>query len=88
MDKIQYGTERDLAIRNVDRRSNLLPQAKARRSGLETAPSESVWSVNARSAQNVWRPYHGRHCIRCQDAADRDRHDGTGTLGDGLVYAA
>jgi len=72
MDEIQYATERDQAIRGVDRDSSLLRQVKAalRRIrdgsfgtciGCETAISQK------RLAAVPW----ASSCIQCQEAADR-----------------
>ena len=43
MDEVQYATERDLAIRNVDRESNLLRQVKA---ALRRDSRRHVWNLH------------------------------------------
>ena len=73
MDEIQYASERDLAIRNVDRESNLLRQVKAalRRihDGSFGTCIECEWAISPKRLAAVpWAP----RCIQCQDAADRD----------------
>ena len=60
-DEIQYASERDLAICNVDRHSTLLREVKA--AGFTTAALAPVSSVNAQSARSVSRPCHGQHGV-------------------------
>jgi len=73
MDEIQYASERDLAIRNVDRDSTLLRAVKAALARIHDGSfgtcieCESAISPK-RLAAVPWAP----RCIQCQDAADRD----------------
>jgi DnaK suppressor protein len=89
MDEIQYASERDLAIRNVDRESNLLRQVKAalRRihDGSFGTCAECELAISPRRLAAV--PWASR-CIQCQEAADRDRQERTESLGETLVNAA
>jgi len=76
MDEIQYATERDLAIRNVDRDSMLLRHVKA---GLQRIRDGSFGTcIDCESEIGSKRltavPWASR-CIRCQEAADRDRQE-------------
>jgi DnaK suppressor protein len=84
MDEIQYATERDLAIRNVDRDSTLLRAVKAALRRIHDGSfgtcidCESAISPK-RLAAVPWAP----RCIQCQDSTDRDmreRADGGETL--------
>jgi DnaK suppressor protein len=88
MDEIQYASERDLAIRNVDRDSILLRQVKAalRRvhDGSFGTCIECEWAINANRLAAV--PWASR-CIQCQTAADRDRQE-RGNESETLVDAA
>jgi len=73
MDEIQYASERDLAIRNVDRDSALLRQVRAalRRihDGTFGACIECEAAISPKRLVAVpWAP----HCIQCQEAADRN----------------
>src|ERR1019366_5287889 len=69
MDEIQYASERDLAIRNVDRESTLLRHVKAALRRIHDGTfgtcieCESVISPK-RLAAVPWAP----RCIQCQDA--------------------
>jgi DnaK suppressor protein len=77
MDEIQYATERDLAIRNVDRDSALLRQVKAALGRIHSGcfgiclDCEETISPK-RLAAVPW----AQRCIRCQELADRDRPEG------------
>lgn len=72
MDEIQYASERDLAIRNVDRDSTMLRQVKGglRRLSEETfgicADCETEISIKRLTAV----PWAER-CIQCQELFDR-----------------
>jgi len=89
MDEIQYASERDLAIRNADRESNLLRQVKAalRRiaAGSFGTCIECEFAINPKRLAAVpWAPY----CIRCQDAVDRERQETTESFSEALVNTA
>jgi len=71
MDEIQYASERDLAIRNVDRESTLLHEVKA---ALRRIHDDSFGTcIECESAISPKRlaavPWALR-CIQCQHAAD------------------
>ena len=77
MDEIQYATERELAVRNVDRDSTLLRQVKA---ALRRVHDSSFGAcIDCESAISPKRlaavPWASR-CIRCQEVADRDESGG------------
>lgn len=89
MDEIQYATERDMAIRNVDRDSNLLRDV---RDALQRIHAGSFGTcLDCESAISPKRlaavPWAAR-CIQCQEAADRDRQEGTESLPATLLNAA
>ena len=77
MDEIQLATERDLAIRNVDRESGLLrdvQDALRRIHGGEFGTCmECESAINPKRLAAV--PWAAR-CIQCQEADDRDRREG------------
>jgi DnaK suppressor protein len=88
MDEIQYASERDMAIRGVDRDSTLLRAVKAALRRIHDGSfgtcivCESPISPR-RLAAVPWAP----RCIRCQEAADREGQD-TANLSETLVHAA
>ncbi len=89
MDEIQYASERDLAIQNVDRESTLLGQVRAalRRihDGSFGTCIECEWVINPKRLAAV--PWASR-CIQCQETADRDCREGTESANETLVHAA
>ena len=73
MDEIQYATERDLAIRNVDRESNLLRQVKAALRRIHAGDFGTCLDCEKtispkRLAAVPW----ATRCIQCQEVADRE----------------
>jgi DnaK suppressor protein len=89
MDEIQYASERELAIRNVDRESNLLRQVRAalRRihDGSFGTCIECEWAISPKRLTAVaW----ASRCIKCQGAADRNGRERTDFVGETLVNAA
>ena len=81
MDEIQYATERDLAIRNVDRESTLLRDVKA---ALRRVHDGSFGTcIECESAIGPKRlealPWAVR-CIQCQGAMDVDVRERTESL--------
>jgi len=88
MDEIQFATERDLAIRNVDRESTLLRQVKAalRRidSGCFGTCLDCEETISPKRLAAV--PWAAR-CIQCQEVADRNGLD-AGDASEALDNAA
>jgi len=89
IDEIQYASERDLAIRNVDRESILLRAVKAalRRideGGFGTCVDCESPISPKRLAAVPW----ALRCIGCQEAADRDGRERSESFGESLANAA
>jgi len=76
MDEIQYASERDLAIRNVDREFILQRQVKAAlwriHDGSFGTCIECELEISPKRLAAV--PWASR-CIQCQQSADRDRQE-------------
>jgi len=89
IDEVQRAAERELAIRNLDRESNLLRNVRAALRRIDEgsygvcAHCEEPISLK-RLAAVPWAPF----CIRCQEAADRHQHAEEETFEDLLVNAA
>ena len=86
IDEIQNATERDIAIRNVDRESNLLREVKAALRRIHEGSFGTCLQCDEaispkRLAAVPWAPC----CIQCQEAADRGRQESSGEI---LVDAA
>jgi DnaK suppressor protein len=87
MDEIQYASERDLAIQNVDRESCVLREVRAalRRihDGTFGTCIECEWAISPKRLAAV--PWASR-CVQCQEAADRLENPESGS--ESLVNAA
>jgi len=87
MDEIQYASERDLAIRNVDRHSTLLRQVKA---ALERISQGSFGTCIECESEISPKPLiavpWASSCVQCQDSADGGQQRGAG--GEDFVSAA
>jgi DnaK suppressor protein len=89
VDEIQSASERDLAIRNVDRESTLLRDVRAAllriQDGSFGTCIQCEWAISPKRLAAVpWAPL----CIECQEAADRDKYEATESLIDSLVKVA
>ena len=89
LDEVQHASERELAIRNLDRDSNLLRNV---RSALRRI-SDGSFGVCLHCEEEIspkrinavpWAAF----CIQCQEQADRNRVEGNDTFEDLLVNAA
>jgi DnaK suppressor protein len=86
MDEIQYASERDLAIRNVDRDSRLLLQVRAALLRIHDGSfGICIECESAISPKRLLAVPSAPRCIQCQDAADRDGDGRTESLSDNLV---
>lgn len=80
MDEIQYASERDLAIQNVDRESYMLRQVKAALGRISDGSFGTCLECEAAvSPKRLVAVPWASFCLRCQEAAD---------LGEPLVDAA
>ncbi len=89
LDEVQHAAERELAIRNLDRESQLLRQVRAALRRLEDGSfgvclhCEEDISIKRLNAV-PWTPY----CISCQEMADRNQVQEVEELEEVLVSAA
>ncbi len=89
LDEVQHASERELAIRNLDRESNLLRNVRSALRRIEDGSFGMCLHCEEeisprRLAAVPWAPF----CIPCQEQADRQRADGDETLDELLVNAA
>ena len=89
LDEVQHATERELAIRNLDRESNLLKNTRAALRRIEDGSfgvclhcEEDI--TPKRLAAVPWAAF----CIQCQEIADRSQREGAGIPDEWLVTAA
>jgi len=88
MDEIQYATERDLAIRNVDRESTLLRQVKAALRRIHNGTfGVCVDCEEIISPRRITAVPWAMRCIQCQETADREGEE-TGDASETLSNAA
>jgi DnaK suppressor protein len=89
LDEVQNAAERELAIRNLDRESNLLRNVRAALRRID----EGEFGVCVHCEEEIspkriaavpWTPY----CIACQEAADKAQEDGSEDFVELLVNAA
>ncbi len=76
LDEVQHAAERELAIRNLDRESNLLRLVKLALRRLDEGSYGTCLhcedDINPRRLKAVpWTPY----CISCQEMADRQNEE-------------
>jgi DnaK suppressor protein len=89
MDEVQYATERDLAIRNVDRESGLLRDVKKALLRIrEGSFGPCIDCESEISPKRLAAVPWAERCIQCQEAADRDQQEGTDSLDVTLLHAA
>src|SRR5579872_1327620 len=89
LDEVQHAAERELAIRNLDRESNLLRNVRSALRRIEDGSFGTCLHCEEeispkRIAAVPWAPY----CIQCQEEADRLQADGEEMFDDILVNAA
>ena len=65
LDEVQYATERELAIRILDRDSNLLRNVRAALDRMEEEVSACACTAKRTSARNAWRRCRLRHTASC-----------------------
>ena len=89
LDEVQHASERELAIRNLDRDSHLLRNVRValRRmdEGFYGTCLHCEEAINPKRLDAV--PWAG-YCIRCQEIADRDNGGNVESFDDLLVNAA
>ncbi len=89
LDEVQHAAERELAIRNLDRESNLLRNVRSALRRIEDGSFGTCLHCEEeispkRLAAVPWAPF----CIQCQEQADRNHDDNNEMFEDLLVNAA
>ena len=89
LDEVQYATERELAIRSLDRDSNLLRNVRVALGRIE----EGSFGVCLQCEEDI-SPKRlvavpsTAFCIVCQELADRSQYEGADSLDELLINAA
>jgi DnaK suppressor protein len=89
LDEVQHATERELAIRNLDREFNLLKNTRAALRRIE----EGSFGVCLHCEEDITPKRlaavpSAAFCIQCQEIADRSQGGIAGVLDEWLVNAA
>jgi len=89
LDEVQHAAERELAIRNLDRESNLMRHVRGALRRMEegnygTCSHCDLEISPKRLAAVPWTAL----CIQCQEAADRNEEESSEAFDDMLVNAA
>ena len=89
LDEVQYATERELAIRSLDRDSNLLRNVRAALDRIEEGSFGVCLHCDEDiSPKRLAAVPSTAFCIVCQEVADRSEYDGAETLDELLTTAA
>jgi DnaK suppressor protein len=88
LDEVQHAAERELAIRNLDRESNLLRNVRGALRRLQEGQFGTCVHCEEeispkRLAAVPWTAY----CIQCQELADRNQAEGNEQFDDALAAA-
>lgn len=89
LDEVQLAGERELAIRNLDRESNLLRQVRAALARIADGSYGTCLHCEEEiSIKRLNAVPQTAFCIKCQEAADRHEFEETETLDSLLANAA
>jgi DnaK suppressor protein len=89
LDEVQNAAERELAIRNLDRESNLLRNVRAALRRIDEGEFGTCVHCEEeispkRVAAVPWTPF----CIACQEAADKAQQEGSEDFDELMINAA
>src|SRR3984893_13320387 len=88
-DEVQHATERELAIRNLDRESNLLRNVRGALRRIDDGSfGVCLHCEEDISPKRLAAVPSTAFCIVCQEIADRSQYDGAETLDELLTTAA
>ncbi len=89
LDEVQYATERELAIRSLDRDSNLLRNVRAALGRIEEGSfGVCLHCEEEISPKRLAAVPSTAFCIVCQELADRSQYEGADNLEELLISAA
>jgi DnaK suppressor protein len=89
LDEVQYATERELAIRSLDRDSNLLRNVRAALSRIDEGSFGSCLHCEEDISPKRFAAVPSTaFCIVCQEIVDRSQYEGAETLDELLIPAA
>ena len=89
LDEVQHASERELAIRNLDRESNLLRAVRLALRRIDDGSFGTCLHCEEEiSPKRIAAVPWAANCIQCQELADRNKEDGNETFDDELVSNA
>jgi DnaK suppressor protein len=89
LDEVQHASERELAIRNLDRESNLLRNVRlALRRINDGSFGTCLHCEEEISPKRIAAVPWAANCIQCQELADRNKEQGIETFDDDVVSNA
>jgi len=89
LDEVQHASERELAIRNLDRESNLLRSVRLALRRIDDGSFGTCLHCDEEiSPKRVAAVPWAANCIRCQELADRNKEEGNESFDDELVSNA
>jgi DnaK suppressor protein len=89
LDEVQHASERELAIRNLDRESNLLRNVRLALRRIDDGSFGTCLHCEEEiSPKRIAAVPWAANCIQCQELADRNKEDGNEAFDDELVSHA
>ncbi len=89
LDEVQHASERELAIRNLDRESNLLRSVRLALRRIDDGSFGTCLHCEEEiSPKRIAAVPWAANCIQCQEIADRNKEEGNETFDDEVVSNA
>jgi DnaK suppressor protein len=89
LDEVQHASERELAIRNLDRESNLLRNVRLALRRIDDGSFGTCLHCEEDiSPKRVAAVPWAANCIQCQELADRNKEEGNEAFDDDIVSNA
>ena len=89
LDEVQHASERELAIRNLDRESNLLRNVRLALCRINDGSFGTCLHCEEEiSPKRIAAVPWAANCIQCQELADRNKEEGIETFDDDVVSNA
>jgi DnaK suppressor protein len=89
LDEVQHASERELAIRNLDRESNLLRNVRLALRRIDDGSFGTCLHCDEEiSPKRIAAVPWAANCIQCQELADRNKQEGNEAFDDDVVSNA
>lgn len=88
LDEVQHASERELAIRNLDRESNLLRSVRLALRRIDDGSFGTCLHCEEEiSPKRIAALPWAANCIQCQEIADRNKQEGNETFDDDMLVS-